>query len=708
MPAVERRLPKAHPLTQRRVLYEAVNNLRVTADGHARRALSREERDQIIAVIDGKKPTKSPRTMAMKLTQLAKALKLPPGARFTLETANRDSIACDPVRASLSHADRFGPRWSALDADAQWEVVRRIRAVESDDDHAALVTWLIDTHGLAREAAEITTTAPLPEGYSRLGETATRRILEALQSDVLTYDQSVAACGWHHSDHRSGEVLDGLPYYGAVLTRHVIPGSHDPARHDPVEQAAEFYGRVTNPTVHIGLNQLRRLVNRIITVHGKPDRIVVELARELKQSELQKAEANKRNRDNHAAAERRSRSLVELGQPDTGANRMLLRLWEDLGADVMIRNCPYTGQRISAEMLFDGSCDIDHILPYSRTLDDSFANRTLCLREANREKRNQTPWEAWGGSDRWPAIEANLKNLSTNKPWRFAPDAMERFEEKADFLDRALVDTQYLARLARAYLDTLYTEGGHVWVVPGRMTEMLRRHWGLNSLLPDKDGAAKAKNRSDHRHHAIDAAVVAATDPGLINRISKAAGRDEGDGKSAEEVARSIDPPWEAFRADIGHQVTKIVVSHRADHGRIRTKNKGDDSTVGALHEATALGIVDQDRVVTRIPIGSLKPAHLQEESRSGVIRDPYLRRRLRSAVGGTTGKDFDAAVRGFSESAKVLPERDVFGSSRNCKPRRASPFLRRRTLQSRPIRAAATTDSNSGAYRMARWSRKS
>lgn len=648
----ERRLPKAHPLTQRRVLYETVNNLRITADGRARRPLTLEERDQVIALIDAKKPTQSPRTMAMKLGTLAKALKLRAPERFTLETANRDAIACDPVRASLSHPDRFGSRWSALDADAQWEVVHRIRSVESETDHATLMDWLMATHRLSREAAEATATAPLPEGYSRLGETATRRILEALESEVRTYDQAVAACGWHHSDHRTGEDFGALPYYGEVLDRHVIPGSHDRSRHDPDKQAAEYWGRITNPTVHIGLNQLRRLVNRIITVYGKPDEIVVELARELKMSERQKLEINRRNRDNRAAAERRSEKLAELGQPDTGANRLILRLWEDLGEDVMTRNCPYTGHRISAGMLFDGSCDVDHILPYSRTLDDGFANRTLCLREANREKRDQSPWEAWGGNpQRWAKIEANLKNLPENKRWRFAPDAMERFEDKDGFLDRALVDTQYLAKLARAYLDALYTEGGHVWVVPGRMTEMLRRHWGLNSLLPDKDGATKAKNRTDHRHHAIDAAVVAATDPGLVNRISKAAGREEQDGLSAEDVARSTEPPWEGFRTDIGGQLAKIMVSHRADHGRIdpEARRQGQDSTTGALHNDTAYGIVDDERVVSRAPLLSLSPNDIAVTAKGKNIRDPQLQKALAVATKDKDGKAFEQALRDFA-----------------------------------------------------------
>lgn len=656
VPSDERRLPKAHPLTQRRVLYETVNNLRITGDGRQSRALTLDERNIIIHALDNKKSTKSLASMKLTLTALAKAIKLAPGERFTLETANRDAIACDPVRSGLRHDDRFGPAWSTLDLDAQWQVVSRIRAVQSDADFAALVDWLMQTHGLERDHAIATANAPLPEGYSRLGPTATRRILTALEQDVLTYSGAVAACGWHHSDHRTGEVLDQLPYYGEILERHVIPGSFDAARHDPATQAADYYGRITNPTVHIGLNQLRRLVNLIVTVSGKPDQIVVELARELKQSEKQKAEINRKNRDNRTAAERRSAQLIELGQPDTGANRMLLRLYEDLGPAIGPRQCPYTGKPISVEMLFDGSCDVDHILPYSRTLDDSFANRTICLRAANREKGNKTPWEAWGDAPSWNAIEANLRNLPDNKKWRFAPDAMARFEGENGFLDRALVDTQYLSRLARSYLDALYTEGGHVWVVPGRLTEMLRRHWGLNSLLPDKHGAAKAKNRTDHRHHAIDAAVVAATSRSLIKQIADSASHDEEDGNSAEDVARSTPEPWEHFRTDIGTQLGKVIVSHRADHGKgsLQTGHKNPSTTSGQLHLDTAYGLSrkpdEQDSVVSRVPLLSLKPGDIAISTRGKNIRDPFLQRKLALATKDKDGKDFEQALRDFAD----------------------------------------------------------
>ena len=536
-------------------------------------------------------------------------------------------------------------------------MVQRIRAVQSDAEHADLVGWLMDVHGLDRDHAEETANAPLPEGYGRLGLTATTRILAALEADVLNYSAAVAACGWHHSDGRTGEVLESLPYYGEILERHVIPGTGDPNDDD-----VKRYGRITNPTVHIGLNQLRRLVNRIITVYGRPDEIVVELARDLKLSEDQKKDVQRDIKKNTEAAIRRGKKLEEMGVPNTGANRMVLRLWEDLGDDVMTRNCPYTGKRISAGMLFDGSCDVDHILPYSRTLDDSFANRTLCLKEANRQKTDKTPWEAWGETEQWEAIAANLKNLPANKAWRFAPDAMERFEGEKDFSARALADTQYLSRIARAYLDALYDgdDGkSHVWVVPGRLTEMLRRHWGLNGVaaLTDSDKqTVKAKNRTDHRHHAIDAAVVAATDRGLIKRIADMAKRDEFNG--AEEVARSIPPPWEGFRDDVSAQVTRIIVSHRADHGRIdpAARKSGRDSTSGQLHNDTAYGIGRDGTVVSRKPLASLSPNDIVVTKRGANIRDVDLQKHLARVTHGLDGKAFEAALLAFAASP-ILPD---------------------------------------------------
>ena len=637
---LETRLPKAHPLTQQRVLYETVNALKIVSDGTAKRSLTLEQRDQVIGILNGKTPLKTPSGTKLTLAAIAKELKLK-GERFTLETVARDSISCDPVRASLAHPDRFGPRWSTLSWESQWALIQQL---QQEEDSEELVLWLMKNHNMDRTHAEETCKAPLPEGYSRLGLKATTAILQQLKKDVLTYDKAVAACGLHHSDLRTGEVLEALPYYGKILDRHVIPGTQDPL-HDEITR----FGRITNPTVHVALNQIKRLINRIIEVHGKPDQIVVELARELKQSADQKTEAEKSIKKNTEAAIRRGHKLVELGQPDTGANRALMRIWEEMNPDPMLRKCPYTGTLISPAMLFTGECDVDHILPYSRTLDDSGSNKTLCIKEANRSKRNKCPSEALiAGMRIWALEGENLKHIPQNKAWRFAPDAMTKFEGERDFMDRALVDTQYLSKIAREYLDALFTEGGHVWVVPGRLTEMLRRHWGLNSILhDDQRDVAKSKNRMDHRHHAIDASVIAATDRSLIKRIADQSQIDAGRG--LDDLASKVQPPWEDFRNSVKLQVNQMIVSHRADHGQVDTisRSKGADTTSGKLHNDTAYGLTGMalngvPLVVTRKPIDSLTPALIEK------LRDQPLREALQQATKGKEGKDFDAAVRTF------------------------------------------------------------
>lgn len=664
----EPRLPKAHPLTQQRTLYETVNMLRITAPGQPKRRLNRDQRDEIVHALNNRKILAAPGKNVLTLVAIGKLIKLRSGEAFSLETANRDSIACDPVRMSLAYDGRYGPQWSTLSVDDQWELIQRLR---DEQDGETLTLWTMDRYGFDRSRARAVADAPLPEGFGRLGETATRRILAVLiggtaDEAVPTYNEAVAFCGWDHSRLGTGEVLDRLPYYGQVLDRHVLPGTGKPEDDDITR-----FGRITNPTVHIGLGQVRRLVNKVIEVWGRPHEMVVELARDLKMSEEQKRKLSTENAQNQRAAEARSAKLIEdLKVEDNGRNRAILRVWEESAKDVLHRFCPYTGAQISAAMLFDGSCDIDHILPYSRTLDDSFNNRVICLKSANREKRNQTPWEAWGNTPKWPSIEANLKNLPAAKAWRFAPDAMLRFEGERDFTARALVDTQYLSRLAREYLESLYAEDidpgpnsdkkprRPIWVVAGKLTELLRRHWGLNSLLPDAHkGTTKAKNRQDHRHHMIDAAVIGATDHATVKRIADMA-KDNVE-KGLEDLAGTIPPPWPSLRGDLKVQLERTTVSHRGNHGTLdpSAKQRGRDTTSGQLHNDTAYGLTDEalngvPLVVTRKPIDLLTPAMIEK------IRDPLLVRHLSLATKGKDGKDFKAAVEAFR--SRIGPYRGI------------------------------------------------
>src|SRR3546814_7490855 len=102
-------------------------------------------------------------------------------------------------------------------------------------------------------------------------------------------------------------------------------------------------------------------------------------------------------------------------------------------------------------MLFDGQAEVEHILPYPRTFDDSAANQVIAHRACNREKGNQTPWETWGGTPRWDAIAEQVSHLLKRKQWRFAPDAMDRFDKDGGVLAGRLTDRQSLASTARPY-----------------------------------------------------------------------------------------------------------------------------------------------------------------------------------------------------------------------------------------------------------------
>jgi CRISPR-associated endonuclease Csn1 len=672
----ERRLAKAHPLFQERRLYEEVNQLEITTPGEASRKLTLDERDRLILMLRHKKE--------VAFTTLAggKGLKLQPGESFNKASETRTTLSGNEVYAVLADKKRFGDDWAHLSPERQWAIIERLIDEEDPDK---LHAFLTEDCGLDEEHAKAAARAALPEGHGRLGETATRLILEGLKSDVITYSDAVALAGWHHSDDRTGEILDHLPYYGELLSRDIPPGTQ--LATDPPEIR---WGKITNPTVHIGLRQLEKLINAIITVHGRPDHIVVELARELKLNEKDKEEHNKRIRQDTAKAIARGQKLQSEGFADTGANRMLLRLWEDLNpANPLDRRCPYCAEPIGMRALLSGEADIDHIIPYSRSLDDSASNKVVAHRHCNRAKGNRTPFEKWGHDEaQWDTIAAQVARLNKPKQWRFGPDAMARVEKDGGFLARQLTDTQYLSRLAGKYLGSLYPskDDGGVYVIPGRMTAMLRRLWGLNSLLPDhnfveNEHSGAPKNRLDHRHHAIDAAVVAVTTRSLLQQIARVAGQAED--KNLDRLFPGFSHPgdWTTFRTDLGAALERVTVSHKADHGRKGRPARTRDVTAGRLHNDTAYGLTGDMAadgktpiVVHRIPPSSLKPGDLTNPDR---IPDRALREALYEATRDRTGKEFDTALDRFRktdgpfkglrhlrvrEPLNVIPIRDATG----------------------------------------------
>lgn len=277
----DERAPLALPSQQLLRIYQDVNHLRVLDEDLRPHPLSREQRDLVAEALQTRKK--------VTFAQIKKKLGLPGTVQFSIEDERRKDFPGHLTNALLSKKELFGPRWFDFPLETQDEIVTKLLKTESE---AALITWLKGHFEVNEQQALKLALVNLPEGYGRLGYRATNDILAAMRNGVITYDKAVKEAGYqHHSAlshlHQTGECLTKLPYYGEYLQRHVGFGTGDP--NDVPEKR---FGKIANPTVHIGLNQVRKVVNTLIGHYGLPNEVVVELSRDLKQSREQKIKEN--------------------------------------------------------------------------------------------------------------------------------------------------------------------------------------------------------------------------------------------------------------------------------------------------------------------------------------------------------------------------------------------------------------------------------
>lgn len=648
------RLSRWHPAAQEFLILSQLNHLRIV-DDNGEQPLDITARDLVArTLMNGSK---------LAWSALRKTLKLPSGAVFNLEKSGKELARNDVAARLLGNVKKPGPLsglWPTIDAAEQEEILGKIA---DTPDPEVLIDWLMARHGLPRTIAEQIEKITLPEGHLRFCKKATQAIVEELRRDVIPYDEAVrrapllGGAGLDHSDFQAEEGVDSLPPYNRlpVLQRLIGNGTGDPKDPDLLR-----YGRITNPTVHIALGQFRRVMNALIAEYGKPAQVVIEATRDMAKSAEELNNIEKTIRDNEKRNERWRTELQQAGLMEEGArvgDRFLrMRLWEEMGRGPADRLCPYTGRAIALHQVHSAEIEIDHILPFEETFDDSPANKTLCFREANRRKGNLSPAEA---AERQPdffdlaSMVGRTKHLPANKAWRFQPGAMDKWEETRGFEDRQLNATGYLARVVRAYAEALFSktddEGkrrSHVWVLPGRMTAMLRHRWGVNL------GDHNSKSRDDHRHHAIDAAVVGVIDRRMVQVLQTHA-RNLGV-ERLDRVLPAPPEPFDGFRDAVLAAVGKVNVSHRPQHGGIDPTDPSQTS--GRLHEDTVFGLVRDlpenhaertiGNVVVRKPVSGLSVAEISQ------VRDVKLRLSLEEATRSARDKSLPE-----KERKKRLPE---------------------------------------------------
>ncbi|MCK4374631.1 MAG: type II CRISPR RNA-guided endonuclease Cas9, partial [Candidatus Brocadiae bacterium] len=371
-----RRAPMALFSAQRFRLLQKVNDLKIIGADRQERELTPEERSRLIQALE------APDLLDQRgrLTFAAarnKVLKLKRGCRFNLERGGEKHLPGNSTAASLARI--FGERWQEFSDEERDRIVEDVHSIQKDGALACRgrKVWRLD-----KEAAETFGKLELEQGYCSLSRQALARLLPLMENRI----QYATAVKQVYGEREAPPPTDTLP-----PLRDTLPG-------------------LRNPMVARALRELRKVVNAIVRTYGKPAMIRVELARELKKNAEQREKTWKRSRNLETQRENARRQIIEapigIEQPRAGDIEKVML------ADECGWHCPYTNEGFGIPDLFGRmpKLEVEHIVPLSRCLDNSFVNKTLCVTRENRMKGQRTPYEAYGGEpDRWAEIIQRVK-----------------------------------------------------------------------------------------------------------------------------------------------------------------------------------------------------------------------------------------------------------------------------------------------------------
>lgn len=606
----KRRAPLAIRISQRFRVLQKVNDLKVKAKDPATgvfdyRKLTDEERTMLLSSLEIKGD--------MSFPAIKKLFKLDRKVKFNFEEGGEEKMIGDRTAAKLAAV--FGEeRWRAFTHEEKNKIIELIYSTRKDSTIAKAGR---EKYGLNDEQAKALSETALEDGHISLSRQAIAKLLPLME--------------------------EGVPYATAV--KKVYDKTFKPRKYDLLPQLDKSgIMNLTNPAVKRSLTELRKVVNAIVKKYGIPETTRIELARDLKRSRKEREKIWKENNARRKHRERVFKEFLEKqGRNPSGRDVEKMLLWEECK-----QQCPYTGKQISFGALFgpQPQFDIEHIIPFSRCLDNSFLNKTLCdVNENRNRKKNKTPWEAYHGTPEWDEILKRVRNFSgdaaAEKSRRFQLDRIESID---DFATRQLNETRYTSKLAMQYIGLLYGAGvegvdpdgrRRVQAARGRITAYLRDALDLNGILGD----GGEKSRTDHRHHIIDAVCVGLTDAGMVKRLSDAAAQSEL--KLRKERFGSITSPWPGFQDDVRFAVESALVSHRPTR-----------KVSGPLHAESVYGKVRLDEngkqfVSVRKAIPTMSAKMIND------IIDPIVKNRVREKL----------VELGVAESAKAFKSEENFPS---------------------------------------------
>ncbi|WP_394747084.1 type II CRISPR RNA-guided endonuclease Cas9 [Spongiimicrobium salis] len=625
-------------------------------------------------------------------------------AEFKFNYKDDDKIAGTHTIAHLSHKKYFGVKWFEFSAKEQQDIWHILYFFDSKSN---LKEYALKHWDFTLEKAEAISKFNVKEGYASLSSKAITNILPFLKQGY-TYDVAVVMGGiknvfgplWQKdtpvNNQKQLEIIEAIERIVRSKTKGGFIETLKTLLHKNFDltdkQLKKLYHHsanirnqelldklplgkdadkeiqaIRNPIVVTALFELRKLVNALIDTYGPMDQIKVEMARDLK---ISKSKRNQIRRNQKRLERENDRVKKEvLKYTNLSHDNMLkFKLWEECK-----KTCPYTGKPIAIHDLFTGEVQIEHIHPWSRSLNDSFANKTLCWAKENLKKGNKTPYEFYGSDEgNWSAIkERALRLFSDTKEYPLAYQKFKRFVQQSfddDFVSRQLNDTRYISKEAKSYLTKICTS---ITVYPGQMTAHLRYKWGLNSIINEEN----FKTREDHRHHAIDALVMSCTKTSYLQELSR------WNSYHRKADMKDFSMPWKRFRYDVEKAVDTILISHKRVSNSITVrmnkaeknnkiyKNKGVAAR-GQLHKETVFGKrkapFGDEAFHVRKPIDSIVTAKQLEKVVDKTIKKIILKR-IQELEGFAKGKV--PANTFFTVDEKGVKKPQIFLPNKNGNP---------------------------------------
>ncbi len=485
-------------------LLQDINHIKIeyveNVDGKRKnisKSLNQEQREAIIDI--------AKRKDTIKFSDIRKSIEMPQDAKFNivrydykLSSDYNEAIKLSEEKSNLKEFQSYHKIRKALDKiekgliekfsiDELNEIGYALSVYKSDDKRVEYLKTHIDN--ISDDAINIL----LPLSFSKTGNLsikAMNKIIPFLEQG-LTYDKAVDKV---YEDFR-----------GKVNTKRKNKLSLN-----------NLDEEIPNPVVKRAVSQTIKVINAIVDKYGNPESVNIELARDLSKTFEERRKLEKDNQERMAINEKIKKEIEELGKTNiTGQDIVKYRLWKEQG-----EVCIYSGMHIAPSDLFSELVDVDHIIPYSISFDDSYNNKVLVLAYENRMKGDRVPLQYFrennkDDSDFVVRVNAIYQGRNNSKKLKkLLIESISR-EDIEGFKERNLKDTQYLSKVVHNLIknNLVFSENENIKVkvnaVSGTITSHIRKRLGIEKIRSNGD-----------EHHAVDAVIIACVSPKLIQDIT--------------------------------------------------------------------------------------------------------------------------------------------------------------------------------------------